>query len=112
MTFSLYITYSRFALTFANLELLEVHTIRRAETIQRKVYFDFKYSVTSIMGSYNRNFAVCHFNNSLYTYRHLHIVEMGTMRHYFGIIPVYLRTLSHFEIFFGDTWKAGKRPKN
>ena len=31
-----------FCISFANLELLEVHTIRRAETIQEKVYFDFK----------------------------------------------------------------------
>ena len=31
-----------FCISFANLELLEVHTIRRAETIQEKVYFHFK----------------------------------------------------------------------
>ena len=29
-------------MSFGNLELLEVHAIRRVETIQGKVYFDFK----------------------------------------------------------------------
>ena len=41
MTFSLYIKFHVLHF-FANLELLEVHAIRRAETIQGKVYFDSK----------------------------------------------------------------------
>ena len=41
MTFH-FTSHFTFCISFANLELLEVHTVRKAETVQGKVYFDFK----------------------------------------------------------------------
>ena len=47
----------------------------------------------------------------------LHLKDTCTFqdRHYTTLswkIPVYLRTLSYFEIFFGDIWKTDTHPKN
>ena len=62
------------------------------------------------MGSYKGTLQ-CHFKTPFtltdtYTFRDGHYAIL------FWKIPVYLQILSHFEIFFRDTWKAGKRPKN
>ena len=61
------------------------------------------------MGSYKGTLQ-CHFKTP-FTHKDTCTFQDGHYTTLFWKIPVYLQTLSHFEIFFGDIWKTGKHQK-
>ena len=102
MTFSLYIKFHVLHF-FCKLEWLEVHTIRRVETIRKYILISNKcnYYIKEL----------CNATSKLPLYLKASAqFKMGTMRHYFGKFPI---TCEHYHIsrYFSGTFENGQTSK-